>query len=254
MSHDTVIIIPARYKSSRYPGKPLVLILGKPLILHVAELCARALPLEAVYVATEDERIKETVESAGFNVVMTTDKPLTGTDRLAEAMEQIDANIYINVQGDEPLVNPEDILKIVAVKKHFPDCVIKGYTEIDPHEDPHSLNIPKVIFTEDERMIYVSRQLLPGSKESSKVPACFYKAVCIYAFGRNDLRDYAAFGRKSLLEQYEDIEILRYLDIGTTVRMVKTSGGSYAVDVPEDVAKVEAEMRCRGMKARSEQL
>lgn len=238
----TVIIIPSRYKSSRFPGKPLTQILGKPLILWVAELCARALPVEHVYVATEDERIKEVVEKNRFNVVMTSDKPLTGTDRLAEAAEQIDADIYINVQGDEPLVNPEDILKIIEAKKQYPDDVINGYCSIAEEEDPRSINIPKAIFTEDQRMVYMSRQLLPGFKSEEKAPSSYYKAVCIYAFSKNDLRDYAGFGRKSALEQCEDIEILRFLEIGTTIRLVETQEGSLAVDVPEDVARVEEVM------------
>ena len=94
----TVVIIPARYKSSRFPGKPLTPILGKPMILWVAEICAQALPIESVYIATDNSRIKEVVEGAGFNVVMTSEKALTGTDRVADAANQIDADIYINVQ------------------------------------------------------------------------------------------------------------------------------------------------------------
>ena len=238
----TVIIIPARFKSSRFPGKPLAKILGKPLILWVAELSAKALPKEFVYVATEDERIQEVVESAGFNVVMTTERPLTGTDRLAEVVHQIDADIYINVQGDEPLVSPSDILKIIETKKEFPNDIIKGYCKIGDDEDPHSLNIPKVIFTEDRRMIYMSRQLIPGSKVKDNKPPDYHKAVCIYAFSKQDLIDYAEFGRKSQLEQYEDIEVLRFLEFGSTVRLVETKQGSLAVDVPEDIAPVEAEL------------
>src|SRR5690606_27506517 len=102
----TVVIIPARFASSRYPGKPLVPLLGKPMILWVAELSAKAVGLENVYIATEDNRIAEVVVAAGFQAVMTSGRALTGTDRLAEAAEQIEADIFINVQGDEPLVNP----------------------------------------------------------------------------------------------------------------------------------------------------
>jgi 3-deoxy-manno-octulosonate cytidylyltransferase (CMP-KDO synthetase) len=239
----TVIIIPARYKSSRFPGKPLQPILGKPLIIWVAELCAKALPIEDVFIATEDIRIRKVVEAAGFNVVMTTDEPLTGTDRLAEAIDQIDADIYVNVQGDEPLLDPSDILKIIDKKKMYPNCVIKGFCRIEDNEDPENINIPKVIFTEDHRMVYISRQLIPGSKTKDYTPIEFYKAVCIYAFSKKDLLDYRDFGRKSNLEHYEDIEILRFLDIGTTVRLVETKKGSLAVDVPDDVKRVEAMMR-----------
>ena len=160
----TVIIIPARFKSSRFPGKPLTPILGKPMILWVAEICAKVLPVEFVYIATDDSRIKEIVENAGFNVVMTSEKALTGTDRIADAANQIDADIYINVQGDEPLLNPNDILSIINIKKKYPNEVINGYCRISDNEDPTSLNIPKVVFNENSQMIYMSRQLIPGTK------------------------------------------------------------------------------------------
>ena len=160
----TVIIIPARYKSTRFPGKPLTLILGKPMILWVAEICAEVLPTEFVYIATEDFQIKEVVEKAGFNVVMTSNKCLTGTDRLAEVATQIESDIYVNVQGDEPLLNPADILSIIEAKKQYPNEVINGYSKISDNEEPESVNIPKVIFNEDQQMVYMSRNLLPGTK------------------------------------------------------------------------------------------
>ena len=139
-----VIIIPARYKSSRFPGKPLTPILGKPMILWVAEICIQALPSEFVYIATDDLKIKKVVEEAGFNVVMTSEKALTGTDRIADAANQIDADIYINVQGDEPLLDPNDILSILEVKKKYPNEIINGYCKIGDNEDAESLNIPSV--------------------------------------------------------------------------------------------------------------
>ena len=238
----TVIIIPARYKSTRFPGKPLTLILGKPMILWVAELCAEVLPTEFVYVATEDFQIKEIVEKAGFNVVMTSNKCPTGTDRIAEAATQIEADIYINVQGDEPLLNPADILKIIEAKKMYPNEVINGYSKIGDNEEPESVNIPKVIFNEDQQMVYMSRNLLPGTKTKDFVPPHYYKQVCIYAFSKKELNDYAEFGRKGTLELYEDIEILRFLDIGLNIRVVETKSASLAVDVPEDVIRVEEEI------------
>jgi len=234
-----VIIIPARYKSSRFPGKPLTPLLGKPMIIWVAELCAKALPKQDVYVATEDQRIADVVEEAGFNSIMTSDKALTGTDRLAEAAAQIEADMYLNVQGDEPLLDPKDILKVLDFKKKHPAEIINGYCPIGPKEDPNSINIPKVIFTEDYRLVYMSRLALPGFKSKENQPATYYKQVCIYGFSREDLLTYGQFGRKSNLEQSEDIEILRFLEWGSTIRMVETQAGSLAVDVPEDVVVVE---------------
>ena len=110
------VIIPARHASTRFPGKPLTPLLGKPMILWVAELSARAVGPEHVYVATEDTRISTVVEEAGFRALMTSKTALTGTDRLAEAAEMIDYDIYVNVQGDEPLVNPEDIKRCAELK------------------------------------------------------------------------------------------------------------------------------------------
>ena len=110
------IIIPARYKSTRFSGKPLIHLLGKPMILWVAELSAIAVGKSNVYIATDDNRIKEEVERSGFKAVMTSNNALTGTDRIAEASDKIKADIYINVQGDEPLINPQDILKILDNK------------------------------------------------------------------------------------------------------------------------------------------
>ena len=237
-----VIIIPARYKSTRFPGKPLTPILGKPMILWVAELCSEVLPAKCVYIATEDFQIKEVVEKAGFNVVMTSDKCPTGTDRIAEAANQIEADIYINVQGDEPILSPADILTIIETKKMHPNEVINGYSKIGDNEDPESVNIPKVIFNENKQMVYMSRHLLPGSKTIDFVPPHYYKQVCIYAFNKQELIDYAEFGRKGTLESYEDIEILRFLDIGVNIRVVETQSVSLAVDVPEDVIRVEEEI------------
>ena len=238
----TVIIIPARYQSTRFPGKPLTPILGKPMILWVAELCAEVLPAEFVYVATEDFQIKEIVEKAGFNVVMTSNKCPTGTDRIAEAATQIEADIYINVQGDEPLLNPADILTIIETKKMYPNEVINGYCKIGDNEDPESVNIPKVIFNENQQMVYMSRNLVPGTKTKEFVPPNYYKQVCIYAFNKQELSDYSEFGRKGTLEYYEDIEILRFLDIGVNIRVVETKSVSLAVDVPIYVIRVEEEI------------
>ena len=231
----TVAVIPARYASSRFPGKPLVELAGKPMILWVAELSARALGKQNVFIATEDERIREVVEASGFQAVMTSSQALTGTDRLAEASSMIDADIFINVQGDEPLVNPEDIIKIKEAKLNNPDQIINGFSWISDSEDPNSVNIPKVITTEDNRM--------PGFKEAKNAPSRYKKQVCIYAFNKKELQDFLKFGRKSELEYSEDIEILRFLELGVSIKMVETRPGSLAVDVPEDVEKVATALK-----------
>jgi len=235
----SVIVIPARYKSSRFPGKPLAHILGKPMILWVAELAAKALGREHVYIATDDQRIVDVVENAGFQAVITREDAQTGTDRLAEAAEQIEADIYINVQGDEPILDPDDILHIRDVKVKNMDYVINGICDISKDEDAASVNIPKVITTENNIMVYMSRVALPGFKEKENAPNVYRKQVCIYAFTAEELRKFKSFGRKSILENAEDIEILRFLELNTPVMMVETTEGSLAVDVPSDIEKVE---------------
>lgn len=236
---NTIVVIPARYKSSRFPGKPLINLLGKPMIQWVAELSAKAVGSENVYIATDDSQIEAAVKAMGYQVVMTSENCLTGTDRLAEVAQKIEADIYINVQGDEPLVSPEDILKVIEAKKAYPNDVINGYAVIGKDEDPNSLNIPKVIFTEDQRLVYMSRQALPGFKDLKNAPKEHYKQICIYGFNRSELLAYGDFGRKSTLEHAEDIEIIRFLEWKQSIRMVETRPGSLAVDVPEDVQKVE---------------
>ena len=240
---QSVVIIPARYGSSRFPGKPLVPLLGKPMILWVAELSARAVGAKNVYVATEDQRIAYVVEREGFQAVMTTDDALTGTDRLCQAAEQIESHIYINVQGDEPLLDPSDILKIRDAKLANMNAVINGFCWIGDQEDPSSVNLPKVITNERDEMVYMSRLALPGFKDAKCAPSRYKKQVCIYAFSREELAAFRAFGRKSELECVEDIEILRFLELGRTIRMVETQPGSLAVDVPEDVPLLEAALR-----------
>ena len=243
------VIIPARHTSTRYPGKPLVPLLGKPMILWVAELSARAMGQAHVYVATEDDRIAEVVRAAGFSALMTSPDALTGTDRLAEAAGMIDYDIYVNVQGDEPLVDPADIRKVRDAKIEYMNAVINGFSWIGKSEDPHSVNIPKVITNEKNELVYMSRVALPGFKDSKCAPSRYKKQVCIYAFTPEELAAFRAFGRKSELERAEDIEILRFLELGRAIRMIETQPGSLAVDVPEDVSLVEATLREAGAES-----
>jgi len=239
----SVAIIPARYKSTRYPGKPLVSLLGKPMILWVAELSAKAVGRDSVYIATEDQRIFDVVQAAGFNAVMTSQDALTGTDRLAEAANLIDADIYINVQGDEPILSPADITRILEVKESNMHSIVNGFCWMGEEENPDSVNVPKVITNEAGRLIYMSRKALPGFKDERQAPLRFKKQVCIYAFTKDELLAFKSFGRKSYLESAEDIEILRFLEMGKSIVMVETTGGSLAVDVPEDVPPVELALK-----------
>lgn len=240
-----VAIIPARYASTRFPQKPLAPILGKPMILWVAELTAEAVGSENTYVATDHEAIREVVLNAGFQAVMTSPDAMTGTDRIAEAAEQIEADYYINVQGDEPMLAPESITKVIDYAREYPGSIINGYAKIDLDEDPNDVNIPKCVLGSDGRLLYMSRVALPASKDVSKQPLVIYKQVCIYALNGKHLKAFSSATEKAPCEKYEDIEILRFLDMGYDVRMVELPGDTLAVDKPDDIFRLEAKMRVR---------
>ena len=237
------VIIPARYASSRFPGKPLIPLLDKPMVLWVAEICARAVGEKHVYVATEDNRIANVVREVGFLPIMTSPNALTGTDRLAEAAGSLDYDIFVNVQGDEPLLDPADIVSCIEVKSKFPNKIVNGYCWIQQNEDPHNVNLPKVITNEDGHLVYISRAQLPAFKDEKNAPKRYKKQVCICGYSKEELEAYTSFGRKSELEHSEDIEILRFLELNREIMMYECVAGSLAVDVPSDVFKVEQALR-----------
>lgn len=244
-SLKSCVIIPARYASSRFPGKPLIPLLGKPMILWVAELSARAVGKQNVYVATEDSRIADIVREVGFFPIMTSSNAMTGTDRLGEAARGLDYDVFVNVQGDEPLVDPGDIVSCIDLKSRLPDKIINGFCWIDDEEDPNNINIPKVITNEEGQLVYISRARLPASKDEKTAPKRYKKQVCIYGFSKEELEAYSSFGRKSELEYSEDIEILRFMELGRDVVMYECHSGSLAVDVPADISKVEQVLRLK---------
>ena len=236
------VIIPARFYSSRFPGKPITKLNGKEMILWVAENCSKAVNSKNVYIATDDKRISEIVIKKGFQVILTPSDLLTGTDRVAEASKKLDYDIFVNVQGDEPLVDYKDIIKAINLKRKFPEYVINSFCPIGQNEKPENKNLPKVAITEDNNLIYISRSIIPQSKKDLS-NFVFKKQVCIYAFSRNDLKQFLSYGRKSEIEKIEDIEILRFFELGINIKMYEASKSSLAVDIPEDVQLVEQELR-----------
>ncbi len=233
-------IIPARLASSRFPEKPLAKIQGKEMILWVAELTAKAVGACHTWVATDSTKIASVVEEAGFQFIMTSPDALTGTDRIAEAARSIDADIYVNVQGDEPLLNPHSIRKVIKYARDHPGSIVNGFAPLSPNEDPRNPNIPICAISEDNSLLYMTRTAIPSFKDPRKERSIpYFKQVCIYAFRPEHLELFSSCGRKSKNEQFEDIEILRFLDFGYTVKMVKLPGDTIAVDTPEDLRKVE---------------
>ena len=238
--YNTRIIIPARYASSRFQGKPLVDLCGTPMITRVADICSELLGKDNVFIATDDSRIQSVVDAHGYEAIMT-GKCLTGTDRVAEAANHIDADIYINVQGDEPLINPADIKKVIDTKKQNIDKVVNAYRYLKKDEDASNINIPKVVTTELDNLVYMSRALIPRCKTDMIYD--IKKQVCIYAFTKDELNKFYNFGRKSYLESIEDIEILRFLDLNIPVLMTEVTSESIAVDCPSDVMLVEQSLK-----------
>ena len=232
------IIIPARYGSSRYKGKPLVKILGREMVLRVADICKKIVGIKNLYIATDSKLIQNVVSKEGYKSIITSKKCLTGTDRVAEASKNIKSNLIINVQGDEPTIDSKDIIKIIKAKKKFPSYVICGYDNINKSEDPSNPNLPKVVLNKLNELVYISRALIPGKKnKSDKIN--YYRQVCIYAFNKYQLKKFSSTNKKSLIEKVEDIEILRFFDLGIKIKMVKLNSNSVAVDEVKDVKKAE---------------
>lgn len=232
------IIIPARYESSRLPGKPLIELHGIPMIVRTYRQCLKAAPASMIYVATDDDLISKLCESEGIQCLMTSKDCLTGTDRVAECANLIDADIFINVQGDEPAFNPIDIHKIIAASQDNPQKVINGYCKISDEAHFRSPNIPKVVMRPDGNLLYMSRAPIPTNKKGAFTVAS--RQVCAYAFPRAALEAFSSASTKTPLEEIEDIEILRFIELGFDVTMIEMSSDSVAVDTPEDIPRAEA--------------
>ena len=235
--NNFLIVIPARYESTRFPGKPLVNINGKTMLQRVCERCIEASSLKNVIVATDDTRIVDHCKKIGIQVILTSKDCLTGTDRIYEVALKIKADRYINVQGDEPLISVNDINLIISESNNHPKTVINAMCQILDKKDYLNPNVPKVVVNNSGVMLYMSRAPIPGNKENKFIRAL--KQVCIYAFPREALIKYGSHGKKSELENLEDIEILRLLEMGYKIKMVEVSDSSIAVDTPEDLKRVK---------------
>lgn len=208
------------------------------MIIHVAEAASKALDKEHIFILTDDERIKKIVEQKQFNCLITSSNAITGTDRITEVIDQLNYDFFINVQGDEPLVNPMDIIHCIELKKNNPSLVINGFTQIISWEDFYSHNVPKVIMDKDNFLIYMSRSPIPAFKSREKKLDGLKRQVCIYGFSKGDLMFIKNAKKKGFLEEREDIEILRFIENKKKVLMFECSANSISVDIPEDVDKV----------------
>ena len=235
--NDFLLVIPARYYSSRFPGKPLADLCGRSLIRRVWDKCIEAGGAEQVPVATDDEKIREHCLGQGMQVTMTSRECRTGTDRVCEVALQMERDIYINVQGDEPLIDPNDILAVLEMARRHRGNIINGMCPIENEQDFRSPNVPKVVAASDGSLLYMSRASIPTGKKHEFREAM--RQVCIYAFPRKAILEFGKQSEKTRVEDIEDIEILRFLEMGHSVRMVEVKGSPVAVDTPEDLERVK---------------
>ncbi len=239
-----VAVIPARYKSSRFEGKPLALILDKPMIKHVYEGVKKSEMLSGVIIATEDKRIYDVCKGFGANVVMTKDTHQTGTDRIIEAVSDIDADIILNIQGDEPLVNSEIISALI---KPFNESVDISYTSVKTpiysYEEFMDPNNVKVVVDKNNFGIYFSRSSIPHDREYAGNLKDFkgifgYKHLGFYGYTKEFLLEFGKM-KQSYLEKKEMLEQLRAIENGYRIKVETVVLSTIPVDVPDDIKKVE---------------
>ena len=245
MQLDYAVVIPARYGSTRFPGKPLVDLCGVPMIVRTYRRCVEACPVDRVFVATDDERVSEVCDSFGIQVVETSSNCLTGTDRVAEVAEILGIDTVVNVQGDEPVFEPKDIRTLLDAAIRYPGEVLSGYCSLSDERQFWDWGVPKVVLRPDSRLLYMTRGSVPIGKDGVFVTA--WRQVCAYVFPRAALSSFVSVKAKTPLEEIEDIEILRFLELGWEVRMIELSDRSHPVDASSDLEQVERLIRERGL-------
>lgn len=241
-------LIPARYASVRFPAKALALLAGKPMVVHVLEAALASRRLHRVVVATDDERIARVVEAAGGEAVMTSPDCASGTDRLAEAAGKISGDVYVNVQGDEPMMSSENVDRVVdALLASAGREIASVWVPLAASEaaDPNAV---KVAVAQDGRALYFSRAAIPYPRGAAAV---YRKHLGLYAYRAETLARIAALP-PSPLERSESLEQLRWLEAGHAIWMGEAATDSIGVDTPGDLSRVEERLRGKmQMEARS---
>ena len=233
------VIIPARYASTRFPGKPLFLISGKPLLQHVWERCVAAEGVDEVIVATDDERIAHVAVEFGANVSMTSVKHRSGTDRVAEVAKKLNRITHvINVQGDEPLVEPTLVTRLAEVmRKDKKIEMATAAVAFSPEDDVSNPNAVKVVVAQNGNALYFSRSPIPFVRPDGVEPT-LYRHLGIYGYTTQFLLQFVKW-KPSPLELAESLEQLRALENGARIHVIPAEHAAVGVDTPEDVAIVE---------------
>ena len=234
-SGSYLVVIPARFASSRFPGKALADLGGKSVLLRCVEQVRKAVPNEVIIVATDDQRIATECERNGIQWEMTSTSCLTGTDRVAEVAQRHNAEWFVNVQGDEPFLDPTGLLSLLTAvsSADLAAGVINAYSHISSEADFRSSTVPKVVVDQQNRLLYISRGAIPTGKSLEFSTA--KRQIGMYAFRKSALKAFSERTAKTPLEHIEDIEILRFLELGITVRMIEVDSVGIAIDTPEDL-------------------
>lgn len=240
----TAAIIPARYASKRFPAKALAEILGKAMIVHVYQAVKKCVLVNEVYVATDDQRIKNEVEAAGGKVIMTSEQHQSGTDRIAEAAAKIDADLIVNVQGDEPLIKAESIAQALKPFKEDKDLKMSTLKREITFADAKNPDLVKVITDQNDFALYFSRSPIPYYRDFKKNKQKYYQHIGLYVYRRQFLLNYAQMQRTPL-EKAESLEQLRVLENGYQIKVLATKAKLIGVDRKEDIKLVENELKLR---------
>ncbi len=243
LSPKVVAIIPARYDSTRFPGKPLAMIAGKPMIQHVYERVKQARKIEEVFVATDDDRIATGVGNFGGRYVMTSRSCRSGTDRCAEAAGKIGPKIVVNVQGDEPLISPATVDAVVAPLMNSDSCMMSTAAVLITNEESLlSGNVVKVVLDNNGDALYFSRNVIPSIRDANLHDYLkrfkFLKHLGIYAYRYDFLKKLTTM-KETPLESAESLEQLRVLENGYKIRVAITEEDTISVDIPGDIAAVK---------------
>ncbi len=239
---NAVAILPARMGSSRFPGKPLAKLLGKPMIQHVWERVSKAKGLSDVLVATCDEEIAAACRAFGAPAVMTSDKHERASDRIAEAAKSIKADVYVMVQGDEPMTVPAMVEESLAPFSDPAVACVNLAGRIEDEAEFDDRNCIKVVIDRKGDALCFSREPIPTRRIGPWGTFAAWKQVCVIPFRADALARFAALP-PTPLEKAESVDMMRFLEHGVKVRMVPTEHASHAVDTPQDLARVEALMK-----------
>ena len=234
---SVIAVIPARYGSSRFPGKPLVSIKGVPMIVRVLKQVEKVSAIREVIVATDDPRIKETVESHGGIAFISQKTHETGTDRIVEVAAEREADWILNVQGDEPVIDPQDLSRLIdktlSDPKYSLATLIHPITNESDYQDP---NVVKVVLNQQSEALYFSRSPIPYQKKKSDT---LWRHIGVYLYKRDFLIKFSKW-KPTQLEATEQLEQLRVLEHGFPISCVPADNPGVGVDVPSDIKKVEA--------------